>query len=309
MNINMLCHPLCSLLMMLALSFTSCNQPDSNPFASPAEASYSPLVAQDSLTLTNAQWKVDSMDGFILKQHFFTNNELFGANEFIAFVELPPDSPLKVAFCYEPKRTQTSVQARKHQAEVAINGSYFDMKRHNPICYLRIKGRECGINTPMTGENVDTVNRKYYQYGSMLLRDGRPHVFCTDSNRFWERTLPDNDIMTAGPLLVLHCDTMPYRYDKDFCTQRHNRTAIGVRPDGTVILLVVEGRAKESYGMTIPEIGCTMKWLGCQEALNLDGGGSTTLWVKGNIINYPSDNGKFDHAGERTVSNCVMLVR
>ena len=295
---------------MLSLSLVACGQ-NSVSTVSPrhcADEEAKPYVSADSLVVVQAQWDVDSMDGFVLKQHFFKDNELFGANEYVAFVELPSQSPLQVAFCYEPKRTPTSVQARKHGAVVAINGSFFDMRKHNPICYLRIKGRECGINTPMTGPDADTVNRKYYQYGSMLLRDGRPHIFTTDSNRFWERTLPDLDIMTAGPLLMLHGDTMPTRYDKEFTTHRHNRTAIGVRPDGTVLLVVVEGRAQESYGMSIPEMGCLMKWLGCQEALNLDGGGSTTLWVKGRIINYPSDNGKFDHAGERTVSNCVLLV-
>jgi exopolysaccharide biosynthesis protein len=55
-----------------------------------------------------------------------------------------------------------------------------------------------------------------------------------------------------------------------------------------------------------------LKKLRCRNAINLDGGGSTTLWINGRpdngVVNCPSDNRKFDHLGERAVGN-VLLVR
>ena len=101
--------------------------------------------------------------------------------------------------------------------------------------------------------------------------------------------------------------------DKTFITQRHNRTALGIKADGTVLLVTVDGRTRESEGMTIPELTSLMIQLQCTDAINLDGGGSTTMYVDGyahdGIVNHPSDNGLFDYNGERTVSNCILIVR
>jgi exopolysaccharide biosynthesis protein len=51
-----------------------------------------------------------------------------------------------------------------------------------------------------------------------------------------------------------------------------------------------------------------MRWLGCVSAINFDGGGSSALWVKGEgIVNYPTDNRKWDHEGERKVANILYV--
>ena len=60
-----------------------------------------------------------------------------------------------------------------------------------------------------------------------------------------------------------------------------DRTAVGYREDGSVILLIVDGRISTSQGATTLEMAAIMKGLGCVGALNLDGGGSTGMWVRG----------------------------
>ena len=72
------------------------------------------------------------------------------------------------------------------------------------------------------------------------------------------------------------------------------------------MLVVVDGRNEKSAGVTLHELALIMKSLGCHDALNLDGGGSSTMyWKNRGVMNYPSDNKKFDHAGERQVHNIL----
>lgn len=261
----------------------------------------------DSITLIRAPWQIDSLDGIVLKSVHFANHEYFNSNQYIAFIEIPAGMSNRVSFAYESVRTRTSVISKKNHAIAAVNGSFFDMDSHNPVCYLRIDGKEVGINVA----GVDTVNRKYYQYGTLVLDSGRVRILHTDSARFWERTLWQPNVMTAGPLLISAGKRIPQRNDLSFVNKRHNRTAVGIRPDGTVLLLVVDGRTKPSEGLTLDELQHTLFWLNCCDALNMDGGGSTTMYILGKgengIVNHPSDNGRFDHRGERTVSNVIMV--
>ena len=267
------------------------------------------IAAQsDSLTLVRAPWKHDTLKGFVLSSVHFERQEYFHSNQFISILEIPADAEVSLRFAHAPERTPTSAIAREHNALAAVNGSFFDMDRHHPVCYLRIDGVELGVNTP----GRDTLHRKYYQYGAMLLRDGRVSILQTDSARLWERSLPDSNIMTAGPLLIHHGKSLPMRNDLAFVNKRHNRTAAGLKPDGTLLLLTVDGRTRQSEGMTLDELAATLRWLGCCEALNLDGGGSTTMYVRdcphNGIVNHPSDNGLYDFNGERGVSNILMLI-
>lgn len=268
------------------------------------------LQAQrDSLAFVNGNWKTDTLDGMVLRQCQFDGKQLFASNQQIFVLELPDTAHYTLAFAHEPRRTRTSEMALKHAAVAAVNGSFFDMEKHFPICYLRIDSVNLGENTP----GKDTVNRKYYQYGTLCLGGDSIVILKTDSSRHWEETLPYPNIMTAGPLLIWH-DTLQYmRNDRTFVTQRHNRTAVGIREDGTVLLFVADGRFKQAEGLTLTELQQLLRWLGCRDALNLDGGGSTTMYLNlgdyQGVINYPSDNARFDHAGERGVSNAVMVIK
>lgn len=263
----------------------------------------------DSLAFANGPWQTDTLDGMVLKQCRFEGQQLFASNQQIFVLEIPDTAQYTLAFAHEPRRTKTSEMARRHGAVAALNGSFFDMDQHFPICYLRIDSVDIGENTP----GKDTVNRKYYQYGTLCLCGDSVLILKTDSSRHWEEGLSFPNIMTAGPLLIWH-DTLQYmRDDRTFVTNRHNRTAVGIREDGTVLLFVADGRAKEAEGLSLTELQQLLRWLGCRDALNLDGGGSSTLYLNiGNyqgVANCPSDNGRFDHAGERSVSNAVLIMK
>jgi exopolysaccharide biosynthesis protein len=90
-----------------------------------------------------------------------------------------------------------------------------------------------------------------------------------------------------------------------FGTQRHPRTAIGwSTATGRVFLLAVDGRQPPySDGMTLAELLGLFRALGATDALNLDGGGSTALVIRGQVQNRPSDQ-----QGERAVGNALALA-
>ncbi|MFM7296384.1 MAG: family 10 glycosylhydrolase [Planctomycetota bacterium] len=86
-------------------------------------------------------------------------------------------------------------------------------------------------------------------------------------------------------------------------SSRHPRTALGYAEDGRLLLLVVDGRSDASAGATLGELARELAARGAHEALNLDGGGSTTLVVNGLVVNTPSDP-----KGPREVASALLLV-
>lgn len=86
---------------------------------------------------------------------------------------------------------------------------------------------------------------------------------------------------------------------------RHPRTAVGFSRDSTtLILLTVDGRSENSGGMTLIELADMMRKLGAWQAMNFDGGGSTTMVIDGAVVNAPSDS-----TGERAVGNALLVVK
>jgi exopolysaccharide biosynthesis protein len=93
------------------------------------------------------------------------------------------------------------------------------------------------------------------------------------------------------------------RFNQGFAENRHPRTMIGTTADNTIWLVTVDGRQPElSVGMTLVELRALAHRLGLVNALNLDGGGSTTMWVQGQVLNKPSDA-----IGPRKVSDALLV--
>jgi uncharacterized lipoprotein YddW (UPF0748 family) len=89
-----------------------------------------------------------------------------------------------------------------------------------------------------------------------------------------------------------------------FTTDLHPRTFVGMNQDSTVLYLgTVDGRQSTSIGMNFREMARFLRSIGVWNAVNLDGGGSTTMVVEGKIVNSPSDR-----TGERAVANTIMVV-
>jgi hypothetical protein len=122
----------------------------------------------------------------------------------------------------------------------------------------------------------------------------------------WEKA----DAIVGGAGLLLRDgqivnDWKVEQLSQAFAETRHPRTLVGTHPDGSIWLVTVDGRQpKLSAGMSLSELRALAQRLGLRNALNLDGGGSTTMWVAGKIVNSPSDA-----AGPRKVSDALVVTR
>ena len=267
------------------------------------------FAQSDSLAFVHGPWLSERVGGLVLHRCQFEQESLFASNQHIMVWELADASDFALQLAYRPERTKTSEMAREHDAVAAVNGSFFNMDRHNPVLFLRIDGEDFGQTMPEEAK----LQSENYQFGTLAVTQDSVFILKTDTVSQWEAGLPYPNMMTARPLLIFEGETLPLQEDLGFVSDRHNRTAVGIRPDGTVLLIVVDGRAPKAAGMSLLELQQVMRWLSCRNALNLDGGGSATFYadLRGNhgVLNYPTDNGRFDHEGESTVSNAVLVVR
>jgi hypothetical protein len=109
----------------------------------------------------------------------------------------------------------------------------------------------------------------------------------------------------GGPFLLrggeIATDWKEQGFNEAFSLKRHPRTAIGLTPQGDVWLVAIDGRQPMSVGATLEETARVLLRLGCRDAINLDGGGSTALNLLGVTVNRPSDG------RERPVANAVAI--
>lgn len=114
-----------------------------------------------------------------------------------------------------------------------------------------------------------------------------------------------DQLIAGGPNLVVNSrvsvDAGSQGFSSAFAGQRHPRTAVGRTPEGDLWFVAVDGRQSVSAGATLTELAQIMVRLGCSDAINLDGGGSTTFNIMGSTLNRPSGG------SERPVANAVLF--
>lgn len=123
----------------------------------------------------------------------------------------------------------------------------------------------------------------------------------------------DDATVNGGPRLVKNGSVGPFDFSGSTTPQyaylapRNARTAAGITAGKELVLVVVDkksGPKDTAHGLTMAQLAEAMKNLGAADAINLDGGGSSTMWVKGAVVNHPSDG-----AGEeRRVGNAIVIT-
>jgi exopolysaccharide biosynthesis protein len=270
------------------------------------------LFAQnvDSVVLVKTKWQKTKISrGVKLFRHHFNDKNLFAANENISFVEVK-NTGRNAVFALgaeEKELITTSNFGLKDSAIVAINGNFFDVKNGGSVDFVKVNDQVVNKNRLEKGDK-----RARHQQAAIVIDQGKIALKKWDGSADWETNLTEKNVLLNGPLLTFNgineeLDTAAFN------RLRHPRTCLGIKPNGRVILLTVDGRNDNSAGMSLFELTKIMTWLGCKSAINFDGGGSTTLWISGfpdgGVINYPTDNKKWDHEGQRKVANVVLIKK
>jgi len=275
------------------------------------------FAQNDSLTFANAKWNEKEIDkGIILKEfHFTGDSKIFDSNQYISIVEIDSKKAKgRFALASDPgKITTTSKFAKDSGAVVAMNGTFYNMREpYNCVCYFKKNGVEEFSNTEKMAQRDN---------GAIAIsKKGKVAIYAADpvvpgniaSDQTWPSKLEEPSAMSSGPILI--SDGKDARLDENsFNRNRHPRSAIGTKGK-KVFLVTVDGRnAENAQGVSLWEFTKIMRWIGAEDALNMDGGGSTTLYVEGEngngIVNHPSDNKKFDREGQRRIVNALLFIK
>lgn len=210
----------------------------------------------------------------------------------LSAIRLPRPAPL-AAFCLA------------RGIDDAIVGGFYVRPDGTPLGELRTRGvtrRSVPFDAPWGGRRACV----HIRGGDVRIarRDGLP-------------AQPVGDLLQAGPLLVRDGAVVggddegfsagARQFDSDITAGRYPRAALGAGR-GRLIAVACDGRAPQDAGLTICELAEVMLALGAGDALNLDGGGSTSLVAGGRLRNRPRESHGIEIAGGRAVSTALVFT-
>lgn len=212
----------------------------------------------------------------------------------------------KVSLQYNNARNaKLSSQVQGTGALAAVNGGFFNIREGGSVTYIRANGVITEKDTAVLWTRNSNMT------GAVLIDgNGKVQIDSARTNAWYDSNPGYVDVLVTGPLLLLNCvrQSLP---STSLVTVRHPRTVIGIKGRHRIVLLTLDGRTKEARGLNLHELTDLMLSFKCTNAVNLDGGGSTTMWVAGKpfngIVNMPCDNKLFDHEGERAVSDILVI--
>ena len=285
----------------------------------------------DSVAFTNAEWQLTDLGKGAVAM--YAQFEMFQSMQSICVVKYPVRK-FKTRILHRPGDTagKPSEIGKAVNASFALNGGYFHVKQRIPSVYFTDAGKQHGYTDPTELYRVnglmgfkdrkgrkpviksvsdtlmyDSVSKGWTQAmasGPMLISDGKILVPVLMGDK------ADGANVAAMALEQKQGSKVRTHYSSaQFYDKRHPRAAFGTDDEGNAYLVVIDGRFKgKADGASIYETAFICHMLGMTDAINLDGGGSTTLWTeKTGVISHPYDNKKFDHDGERSVPNLIIV--
>jgi exopolysaccharide biosynthesis protein len=261
---------------------------------------------QDSIVFTSAQWETQTIAPGVIWKHYHFKKDLFNANQNINILEIKGTKKTAIALVCEAKTLKpVSEFGKSSNAIAAINGNFFDIRNGGSVDYIKVHDSVLSTNR-LWANNT----RARHQQAALVIHKGKLRIAKWDGSAGWESKLKAADVMLTGPLLLWQGDRQPLDTG-EFNHVRHPRSAIAYLGKKKILFITVDGRNEQAAGMTLPELASIIKWLKAQDGVNLDGGGSTTLWINNQpdngVVNYPTDNKKWDHKGERKVANVIIV--
>ena len=224
--------------------------------------------------------------------------EAYNTTYYVADVELSSAKYLKTALAQNMFGTNvtetTSEQAEDHNAILAINGDYYGANKSGYV----IKN----------GTVYRSSQRSDSEYDDLVIYEDGSFGIINETEVSAEELVEDGvtQLFAFGPTLVKNGEVaVSQNAEVGKAMASNPRTAIGIIDDCHYILVVADGRSSESEGLSLYELAQIMQQYGCETAYNLDGGGSSTMYFNGEVVNNPTTNG---HSfSEREVSDIVYI--
>ena len=214
---------------------------------------------------------------------------------YVADISLSDSKYLKTALANDTYgrniKETTSVMAQNNNAIFAINGDYYGFRDYgyvirNGVLYRETANEDNDALVIDNDGNFSIVNESEVT-ANELLNEGA-----------WQ-------VLSFGPALIEEGEVVVGKNDEVSQAKTSNpRTAIGQVDELHYIVIVADGRTSESEGLSLYELAQAMKEYNCTTAYNLDGGGSSTMYFNGEVINNPTSGRSI---GERSVSDIVYI--
>ncbi len=181
--------------------------------------------------------------------------------------------------------------AKNANASVAINGGYFEINKN-----IKLDGRPSG--TLIINHKIYQV--KNYKQALIAIKSGKITITEENPKNIVSRY---SSIVSGLPMLISNGKIAEKltKQTSAFYTQPHARTALGIKLNGEVVIVVAEQGANKTNGLSLLQLALLMQSLGCKNAINLDGGGSSTLYLNGKIKNLT--------IGDKDEANGVYVMR
>ena len=248
--------------------------------------------SESTKTVTDSSYKDSNVDINI------TTVRKNNTTVYVADVKLSDSSYLKTALAYDSFGTNvteaTSSMAGNNNAILAVNGDYYGADRSGYV----IKNGVIYRNTVRSDSEYPDL--AVYKDGSFKI------IYETEVTA--EELLADGvvNLFAFGPSLIENSEiSVDQNTEVRQAMTKNPRTAIGIVDKNHYILVVSDGRTNESEGLSLYELAEVLKEYGVTTAYNLDGGGSSTMYFNGNIVNNPTTNGH--RISEREVSDIVYI--
>lgn len=232
----------------------------------------------------------DSKTSITLKQYRAYDSDIY-----VADITVSDASALKTALAnntYGRNITDTTSDiADENNAVLAINGDYYGARQSGYV----IRNSKLYRNT--SGDRDALVIQKNGEF-----------KFVSESETSAEQLLQDGalQVFSFGPVLLNNSEISVGENEEVGMAMASNpRTAVGYLGNNHYVFVVSDGRTSESAGLSLYELASFMKEIGVVDAYNLDGGGSSTMVFKGEIINNPTTNGHSNQ--ERAVSDILYI--
>lgn len=257
-----------------------------------ANVSTSDPAVYENGTVTDTSYKDDAISIEI------TTERVHSTTVYIADVQISDPKYLKTGLAggsFGQNLTETTSQiASDNNAIFAVNGDYYGFRSTG---YVLRNGYLYRSSYSTSTEGEDLV---VYSDGSMDV--------VKETDRTAQELIDDGatQIFSFGPGLVENGEvTVNQNQEVERAQVTNPRTAVGMIEPLHYKFVVSDGRTSESHGLSLLQLAQVMQDLGCTVAYNLDGGGSSTMWFNGKVLNNPTTYG--DTIQERSLSDIVYI--